>query len=263
MMPVSARRIFHRGRAWSAGAACLLLPLSAALAQQPAVNWPLPAVPAGANPAAFPMPKNDWMTHFQRSVDRTKRGNVDLVFDGDSITDFWMSTGKGVWTKYYGKLNAVDYGISGDRTENLLWRLDHGQVAGMHPKLVVLMIGTNNTGDCSDVQIAEGIAAVVRGYRQSCPDTVILLQAVLPRAEKPTDPTREKIKRINQLLPKLGDGKKVLYVNFGDRFVRPDGTINRDLLPDTLHPNAKGYEVWAEEIRPVIEKVLGPAPAVQ
>ena len=230
-----------------------------ASAQQAAVNWPIPSVPPGTNPAVFPMPKNDWMTHFQRSLDRSKKGNVDLVFDGDSITDFWMSTGKEVWAKNYGKLNAVDYGISGDRTENLLWRLDKGQVAGLRPKLIVLMIGTNDTGDCSDVQIADGIAAVVRAYRQACPEAVILLQSIWPRAEKPNDPTREKIARINRLLPKLGDGKKVVYMDFGDRFVLPDGTINRDLLPDALHPNVNGYEVWAEAIRPVVERALKPA----
>ncbi len=210
------------------------------------------------NPATLASPRNDWMAHFQRSLDRTKKGNVDLIFDGDSITDFWMGAGKDVWTKNYGKLNAVDYGISGDRTENMLWRLDKGQVAGLRPKLVVMLIGTNNTNDCTDVQIAEGITAVARAYQKLCPTAVILVPAVFPRADSPTDPTREKIKRINQIISKIGDGKKVVYVDFGNKFLLPDGTMNRDLMPDTLHPNAKGYEVWADAIRPEIEKVFGP-----
>lgn len=242
------------------GVACLaFLPRVASAQQQPVVNWPVPTLAPGMNPATLASPRNDWMAHFQRSLDRTKKGNVDLIFDGDSITDFWMGAGKEVWTKNYGKLNAVDYGISGDRTENMLWRLDKGQVAGLHPKLVVVLIGTNNTGDCTDVQIAEGITAVVRGYQKLCPMAVVLLQAVFPRADSPTDPTREKIRRINQIIARLGDGKKVVYVDFGDKFLQPDGTMNRDLLPDTLHPNAKGYEVWADAIRPEIEKVFGSA----
>ena len=165
---------------------------------------------------------------------------VDLIFDGDSITDFWMGPGKGVWAKNYGRLNAVDYGISGDRTGNMLWRLEHGQVAYLHPRLVAIMIGTNNTGECTDVQIAEGVTAVVRAYEKLCPTAVILLQAIFPRAESPTDPTREKITRVNRIISSLGDGKKVVYVDFGDKFLQPDGTINRDLMPDTSAPQRQG-----------------------
>ena len=246
------------------GAACLFLWLAVASAQQPSpVNWPLPTVPSGSNPATFPMPKNDWMAHVQRNLDRTKQGRVDLVFDGDSITDFWLGTGKEVWTKNYGKLNAVDYGISGDRTENLLWRLDAGQVNGLHPKLIVLMIGTNDTGDCSDVQIADGVTAVLRAYQKACPTSVILLQGIFPRAKDPNDGTRLKIKRINAIISQLGDGNRVIYQDFGDKFLQPDGTLIHDLLPDSLHPSAKGYEVWADAIRPTVNKVLGvasPAP---
>ena len=259
--------LYKFGRVYSAGIACLaLLPLGAS-AQQPVADRPVPTPGPGANPAAFaspPTPPNkDWMAHFQHNVDRTKRGLVDLIFDGDSITDFWMGPGKGVWAKNYGRLNAVDYGISGDHTGNMLWRLEHGQVAYLHPRLVAIMIGTNNTGECSDVQIAEGVTAVVRAYEKLCPTAVILLQAIFPRAESPTDPTREKITRVNRIISSLGDGKKVVYVDFGDKFLQPDGTINRELMPDTLHPSAKGYEVWADAIRPELVKVFGPAAATR
>ncbi len=249
-----------RGLVRLIGMVCMAFVPGLALAQQPAVvNWPLPTPAAGENPATLASPRNEWMQHFQRSLDRTQKGNVDLIFDGDSITDFWMNDGKEVWARNYGKLNAVDFGIGGDRTENILWRLDKGQVAGLHPKLIAILIGTNNTRDCSDVQIADGITAVVQAYQRLCPDAVILLQALLPRAEKPTDPAREKVASVNCIISKLGDGNKVLYTDFGDGFVRPDGTINRDLMPDALHPNAKGYEIWAEAIRPTVERVLGPA----
>ena len=262
MIPLP-RRLRKHGLVHFASAACLVvLPLWALAQQQPVVNLPDPTPATGMNPAILASPRNpasnDWMAHFQHNVDRTKRGNVNLIFDGDSITDFWTSTGKDVWTKNYGRLSAVDYGISGDRTENMLWRLDKGQVAGLHPRLVAMMIGTNNTDGCTDAQIAEGVSAVVREYAKRCPTAVILLQAILPRAESPTDPTREKITRINQIISKLGDGKKVVYLDFGDKFLLPDGTINRDLMPDTLHPNAKGYEVWADAIRPTMVKIFGP-----
>ena len=244
------------------GVGCLgLLPLAAS-AQHAVVN-PAPADPPNPAAVASAPANKDWAAHFQRNLDRTKRGNVDLLFDGDSITDFWQGAGKEVWTKNYGRLNAVDYGISGDRTEGLLWRLSHGQAAYLHPRLVVLLIGTNNTDRCTDVQIAEGVTAVVRAYQKLCPTAVILLQAIFPRAESPTDPTREKITRVNQLLAQLGDGKRVVYVDFGDRFLLPDGTINRDLLPDTLHPNASGYAVWADAIRPTVQKIFGPVAAVR
>lgn len=247
------------GLALLATVACLWTAASAS-AQQSVVNWPVLTPAAGTNPAVFPVPKNDWMQHFQRSLDRTKKGNVDLLFDGDSITDFWAGTGREVWNRNYGRLNTANYGISGDRTENLLWRLDKGQVAGLHPRLIVLLIGTNNTGDCNDTQIAEGVTAIVREYQRLCPAAVILVHGLLPRAENPNDSIRAKIKRINAIVSKLDDGKKVIYADFGDKFLQPDGTIIRSLMPDFLHPSAAGYDLWAEAIRPTVEKIFGPTP---
>ena len=245
-----------------AGACCLLLPLLASAQDISSFNsllLPSPP-PAGTNPAAYPMPHNDWMTHFARNVARAKGKPVDFIFDGDSITDFWEGTGKAVYAKNYARRNVADFGISGDRTEHLLRRLEHRQVDGLHPKLVALMIGTNNLGRDTEAQIAEGIAAIVHEYQQRCPKATILLQGIFPRAEKPTDPYRQKIKNINAMISKLGDDKQVIYVDFGDKFLQPDGTLTRDIMPDFLHPNAKGYEIWADAIRPEIEKVFGPTP---
>lgn len=254
----SSRRL-----ALAVGAASLLsFSLATVRADDDLLNLRVGTPPAGTNSAVFPVPRVEWLVHFQHNLERTKQGNVDLVFDGDSITDGWQGTGKEVWAKNYAQFHPADFGISGDRTEHLLWRLDHGQVAGLHPKLIALMIGTNNTGSNTDVQIAEGITAIVHEYQKLCPDAVILLQAVFPRSEKPTDPVRAKIKNINTIISKLGDGQKVIYVDFSDKFLQPDGTLTRDIMPDFLHPNAKGYEIWADAIRPEIEKVFGPtAPA--
>ncbi len=242
---------------FSLAAACLLSPF-AALAQETTIpNWLTATPPPGANSAAFPVAHDDWITHFAHNIDRVKNKRVDLVFDGDSITDFWEGRGKDVWKKNYAQFNPADFGISGDRTEHLLWRLDHGQVDGLHPKMVVLMIGTNNLGGNTEAQIAEGITAIVHEYQKRLPDAVLLLQGIFPRGEKPTDSNRQKIKTINAMISKLADGNKVIYMDLSDKFLQPDGTLPRDMMPDTLHPSTKGYEVWADAIRPEIEKVFG------
>ncbi len=238
-------------------AACLLSPLAALAQDGSLANFLAPTPPPGTNSATFPVPKTDWVSNFMHKVDRVKNKRVDLIFDGDSITDFYEGKGKDVWAKNYSKLNPADFGISGDRTEHLLWRVDHGQLDGLHPKLVALMIGTNNLGANTEAQIAEGITAIVHDYQKHLPDAVILLQGIFPRGEKPTDSNRQKIKTINSIISKLGDGNKVVYMDFGDKFLEPDGTISKDVMPDSLHPSAKGYEIWADAIRPEIEKVFG------
>ena len=241
-------------------AACFLSPLAALAQESNPSDWRAPTPPPGTNPAVFPTQHNDWLAHFTHNVDRVKNKRVDLIFDGDSITDFWEGKGKEVWEKNYAKLNAADFGISADRTQNLLWRVDHGQTDGLHPKMVVLLIGTNNLSTNADSQTTEGVTAVVRDYQKHCPDAVILLQGIFPRGEKPTDPLRLRIKTINANLSRLDDGNKVIYLDFGDKFLEPDGTISKDIMPDALHPSAKGYEIWADAIRPQITKVFGKTP---
>ena len=242
-------------------AAAGLLSLSARADE--AMTLTVPAIPPGGNPAAVAAPKVDWVI---RSLASDSRANVqqppvELVFDGDSITDGWQGGGKAVWAKNYGALHAFDFGISGDRTEHVLWRLEHGQAAGLKPKLIALMIGTNNLSRDKDEQIAAGIEAIVHEYRQRFPEAVVLLQAIFPRGEHADDPLRARIKNINGMIAKLGDGKKVIFVDFGDKFLQPDGTLPKDIMPDSLHPNAKGYEIWADAIRPVVEQVFGKTPA--
>ena len=216
----------------------------------------LPPVPEGINSAAYAYPRIDWLVRVKNTNQKVKAiaSSIELVFDGDSITDGWQGKGKETWDAHYGSLHAFDFGISGDRTEHLLWRLSQGQVDGIHPKLVAIMIGTNNMGSNSAEQIAEGVTAVVADYRNRCPEAVILLQAIFPRGKDPTDPLRAKIKAVNQIIAKLDDGKKIVYVDFGDKFLSPDGSLSPDIMPDYLHPNAKGYQIWADAIQPVIDK---------
>lgn len=218
-----------------------------------------PQPPATVNPAAYAYPRMDWLYRVKNNITKGKEvaASTQLIFDGDSITDGWQGKGKDIWAARYAKYGAFDFGIGGDRTQHVLWRLAQGQAEGMNPKLIAIMIGTNNTGSDTAEQIAEGVKAIVEAYQKRCPKSVILLQAVFPRNEKADDATRQKIKQINSIISKLGDDKKVIYVDFSDKFLQPDGTLTRDIMPDLLHPNEKGYQIWADAIQPYIDKYLG------
>lgn len=217
---------------------------------------PMPVLPEGVNSATYPAPRMDWTTRVLLTNQKAHQiaNSIQLVFDGDSITDGWQGNGKAVWAERYGNLGAFDFGIGGDRTQHVLWRLAQGQVDGVHPKLIAIMIGTNNTGTNTVEEIADGVKAIVADYRKRCPEAVILLQAIFPRAEQPTDPARAKIKAINENISKLGDGKKVIYLDFGDKFLNADGTMSREIMGDFLHPTAKGYQIWADAIQPIIDR---------
>jgi lysophospholipase L1-like esterase len=238
----------------------VLISLTPLLAQAAPAAWPMPplppANPPGTNSAVAPSPRIEWLQRVS-AIDAKAHpiaSNIHLVFDGDSITDFWQGKGQPIWQERYAKLGAFDFAIAGDRTEHLLWRLSQGQVDGVRPKLIVLMIGTNNLGGNTPEQIAEGIRTIVAEYQKRCPGAVILLQAVFPRGQQASDPNRAKIKEINSIISKLGDGKKVIYVDFGDKFLEPDGTLSAEIMPDFLHPSLKGYQIWADAIQPVIDK---------
>ncbi len=190
---------------------------------------------------------------------QAEAGTAELIFDGDSITDFWQKRALAVWTARFSKYHPVDFGMGGDFTQSVLWRLAHGQAEDMHPKLIALLIGTNNMKFTSTPQdIADGVAEIIRQYQKRCPNAVILLQAIFPRAALPSDPYRLKVKATNDLLEKLGDGTKVIYLDFGDKFLNPDGTLDTNLFPDLLHPNVKGYEIWADAIQPTLDQYFGP-----
>jgi lysophospholipase L1-like esterase len=222
------------------------------------------STPAAVNTAAIPSDdasttdKHQAYTRerYQKYMEKlaTTPRPIDLIFDGDSITDGWQGRGIQVWNANFANRRAFDFGISGDRTQHVLWRLDQGQVKGLDPKLIAIMIGTNNIGSHSAEQIAEGVAAIVAKYRDLCPNATILLQAIFPRGETPDNPARLKIKEINKLIAPLGDTRNVIYIDFGDKFLQPDGTMSKEIMPDFLHPSPQGYEIWAEAIKPIIEK---------
>jgi len=217
---------------------------------------------AAPNPATTPAPRPDawWQQRHKAMNDRVQKGNVDLIFIGDSITHGWEGAGKKVWEKYYAGRNAVNLGIGGDQTCHVLWRLEHGNIDGIAPKLAVIMIGTNNAGHSphqTPEQIADGVKAIVERLRAKLPDTKILLLGIFPRGADGQDPIRQINEKANAIFSKLADERTVFYLDIGPKFLKDDGTLPRDVMPDLLHPNAKGYEIWAEAIEPSVAKLMG------
>jgi len=225
---------------------------------------------AQQNDAIAPAPREGtWKTRHESFNERVKQGNVDLIFIGDSITAGWENAGKKVWDEFYGKRNAVNLGIGGDRTQHVLWRLDHGNIDGINPKLAVLMIGTNNSSPNTSEQIAEGVKLIVEKLRAKLPNTKVLVLGIFPRGqnlnadkskteEGLTDDKNRKVNEgANAIIQKLADNKNVFYMDIGPKFLEPDGTLSRDTMPDLLHLNEKSYRIWAESIEPKVKELMG------
>ncbi len=266
--------------AWSVVLFSLALALSPALSAQPAaptpaVNPPVPAVvapPAAPavrpNTALIPVPQraedrlpqnaiNGFNTRHQNYVALAKKGDIDLLFLGDSITQNWGGPGKAVWTQYYGAMKAVAFGVGYDRTQHLLWRLQNGEGEGFSPKAVVLMIGTNNIGLNTPAEIAAGVGTIVHEVRTRFASAKILLLGIFPR-DLPNSRNRKLVADTNQLISALNDGQHVFYLDLTDKFVGPDGTIPTDVMADRppLHPTAKGHAIWAEAIKEPLAKLM-------
>jgi lysophospholipase L1-like esterase len=202
-----------------------------------------------------PQGRGNWMKQHESFLERAKQGNIDLLFLGDSITQGWNNSGKSVWERFYGPRNAANFGIGGDRTQHVLWRLDHGEIDDIHPKVAVLMIGTNNLGSNAPDEIANGVIAIVKKLREKLPETKILLLAVFPRDENPSA-RRERLKAVNDQIQRLDDGSMVRYLDIGSKFLNPDGTISKEIMPDFLHLSSKGYRIWADAMEPALWSLL-------
>jgi lysophospholipase L1-like esterase len=210
--------------------------------------------------ATEPKPRDaNWMKRHETYLQEVKEkaGNVDLLFVGDSITDGWHGGGKKVWAETWEPLKAFNIGIGGDRTQHVIWRLQNGEVAGIKPKLAVLMIGTNNLGSNTNEEIVDGITGCVNEIKKQLPSTKVLLLAVFPRGEKADNPSRARIKAINDQIAKLDDGGKTAkYLDIGEKFLEPDGTLPKSIMPDALHPNAKGYQIWADATKDTVTEMM-------
>ena len=211
-------------------------------------------------------PSYDWEKRHALTSAAVKKAKPQILFIGDSITHFfggeqfdsYALRGQQTWGEFYAPRNAGNLGFGWDKTENVLWRLQQGAIDGIAPKLVVMMIGTNNTGNCSAPDIALGIEAIVQEFGKRLPQSKILLLGVFPRGEKP-GPQREKIAEINGIIAKLDGTHNVTYLDIGPKFLTPEGLITKDIMPDFLHPNEKGYRIWAEAIEPTVKKLMGEA----
>lgn len=201
-------------------------------------------------------PNGKFLQLHEEFLERARQGNVDLLFLGDSITAGWNGQ-KGTWETYFGKYNAANFGIGGDRTQHVLWRIENGELEGIKPKVVVLMIGTNNLSADKPDRIADGIEKIVATIREKLPESKVLLLGIFPRGAQPDDPNRARIKTINEQIAKLDDGgKTVRYLDIGEKFLEPDGTITKQTMPDFLHLSRHGYQTWAEAIDAALGEMM-------
>lgn len=233
-----------------------LAALLGAQAAAPAVVDASAAIPKANNAAFF--------EKHEAFLARGKAGPVGLLFLGDSITEGWKGRAE-IWEKYFGAYQPANFGIGGDQTQHVIWRIENGELDGIDPKVVVLMIGTNNTGAHTAPQIAAANKKIVSLIRTKLPNTKILLLAVFPRGPRTNREgvlvddgvTRMGIIReVNAELARLDDGKNVRFLDIGAKFLGADGTIPKDIMPDQLHLSAQGYQIWADAMQPLLTEML-------
>lgn len=188
-------------------------------------------------------------------VDIAKTNDFDILFVGDSITDWWQQGGEqggaAVQAKYFGDVKVANFAVAGDTTQGVLWGLQNGEGQGHKPKAVMVMIGTNNTGGNTGPEIAEGVGAIILQLRKDFPDAKILLLAIFPRGSGPDDSNRKKNDEANEIIAKLNDGKHVFFMSLNDKFLNDQGGLI-GFRRDNLHPNAEGYEIWAKAVAPTL-----------
>jgi len=210
--------------------------------------------------------KRGWTAWLRHSRDRARwvtEREVDIVFVGDSIVFQWGRRGKTVWEEHYAPRNAVNIGSSGDQTQHMLWHFQNGGLVGMkdrNPRVVVMMIGTNNRGEpeLKGADTAYGILALLKEIHAQLPESKVLLLAIFPRGDTPTDKGRVRNDQVNQIIKTYADGKTVHWLDLAHVFVDERGNLNRELMPDGLHPSVAGYEAWARAMEPTLTRLLQP-----
>jgi lysophospholipase L1-like esterase len=224
------------------------------------------------NTAVVPVPKlendsYDWYARHDAVMKVKDQVKPEIVMIGDSITHFWagppqsaIQRGPQTWKQLFGQRRVLNLGFGWDRTQNVLWRLDHGEFDGLHPRHVVINIGTNNFSGTSHArantpaEVAEGIRAICTRIRSKSPETQIILMGVLPRGAKAEDPFRAKIAELNRLLPELGKTRGITFLDVGSRFLQPRGELPRSLMSDFCHPTEQGYTIWADALKPLLHE---------
>lgn len=217
----------------------------------------VPAEPRTPESAVTPAEKSRH-TDFMRQI-KAAHGDFDFVLIGDSITDGWPRKGADSYARF-SPWKPLDLGVSGETTEEVLWRLLNGELDGIHPKVVMIMIGTNNTGHYGDEKpewVAAGIRKIIETVRAKQPQAKILLLAIFPRGATPADAFRQRNDQVNAMLPPLADGKSVFFMDIGSKFLDPQGNLSKEIMPDLLHPNDQGYRIWIEAVGPKLEELMG------
>jgi len=223
-------------------------------------------------PADQPTPRTDQnsLLAHEQLLEKAKRGRIDIYFEGDSITRRWGATDYpellANWNRNFFGWNAADFGWGADRIQNVLWRLNHGELDGVDPKIIVLLAGTNNVVDTAtpegDVDIVAGITrgmqAILRALQEKAPHATIILMGIFPRNDNPA--VMPAIDKINDNLSRLADGNRIRYLNINGKLADGNGDLFEGMMnaTDKLHPTAKGYQVWADALKPVFTELLGP-----
>jgi lysophospholipase L1-like esterase len=222
-----------------------------------------------ATDAATPEPRTvdyDWMSvatwkeKHAADVAIAQKGGVDLLFVGDSITEGWEWGDGEHWKRHFAPLGAANFGVGGDTTQNLLWRLDNGDAGALKPKVVVVLIGTNNLGreNATPAEAARGAEAVVTKLRAAFPEAKIVLHGIFPCDYSPNAEVRQRVKDVNAKLARLdGFDGKVVFRDIGPLFLEPDGSILPAVSPDGLHLTPEGYRRWASVLAPLVRELLG------
>jgi lysophospholipase L1-like esterase len=224
----------------------------------------------GGSPADQPVARTDVNSKLahEQMVANLKKGRIDVYFVGDSITRRWRATDYprflANWNENFRGWNAANYGWGGDTTQNILWRLQNGELEGIRPKVFVLLAGTNNLGNApaSDAKVADitkGIKALLDTICDKAPKATIILMGILPRNDgaKPTA-VMPSINNINEHIAKFADGKTIRYLNINDKLADKDGKLLEGMSEDRLHLSVKGYQVWADALKPLLTELLGP-----
>jgi lysophospholipase L1-like esterase len=203
---------------------------------------------------------------------KARAGKIDVYFEGDSITRRWGATDYPQflenWRQNFFGWNAADFGWGADSTQNILWRLENGELDGVHPKVIVLLAGTNNVGaftmpggeDAKVEDVTRGVAAILRVMRGKAPEATIVLTAIFPRNDNMGEPTAviPVINRINKNIAAMADGKKVRYLDINDKLADADGVLFDGLTMDKLHLALPGYQIWADALKPLFHELIGP-----
>jgi beta-glucosidase len=203
----------------------------------------------------------DWwqQRHQQKLLERQVLGNkLDIIFMGDSITHAWEDAGKPAWQQHYSHQTSLNLGFAGDRTEHLLWRIQNGEIDGLCPKILILLIGTNNAGHRLDSpeEIAAGVNVILDELKKRLPTTKIVLMAIFPRSRNNQKPMRKRVNQTNQLIKQYTDAKQIIWLDINQHFLTSEDVLLETVMPDLLHPNSAQYWMWAEQVKLIQQNIL-------